>query len=542
MTGSGPRVFISYSHDSEEHRAVVLSLCERLRKDGISADLDQYVKGTPSVGWPRWMRDRLQNSDFVILVCTENYYQRFWGEAAEGRGVSFEGAIVTQDLYGRHGENTKFIPVTLAKDASKFVPEQLRATTSYELTSEVAYQALYDYLLGQSGIEPASVGEPRRRARPRGSPLEFPQQASSSAHQSPSPPAGPSSMAPATTTVVSPSGSTSSRPSGMFDAGDSRHQAKPSNNAAGKAKVVGFARRSWPVATAAAAILTIGIIAAARLAKQTVNGFSPGCEPDYRGETLDLGLGSIEFVRLPGGSFVSCAGGVCQDQSIDIKPFEMSRTEVSQAQFFDYVRALREKEGTNALSSTCWARDSTKPASWRFPNEDIGQPPTRVDGRYPVVCITQEEAKGYAEWLSGKLKARVRLPTAIEWEYAATSAGKCRPFSWGNAWPPAQSVANIADATALETLKYQKNEQPPLAAYRDGFAYSAPVGTFPPNHFGLFDMTGNVYEWVDDQCFVYGGSWDTGDGRLTETTHPHEKSRCVDRFSATGFRLVRELN
>ena len=67
-------VFISYSHDSEEHREKVLALSERLREDGIETILDQYVNGSPPGGWPRWMLDQLDTADSVIVVCTEIYY------------------------------------------------------------------------------------------------------------------------------------------------------------------------------------------------------------------------------------------------------------------------------------------------------------------------------------------------------------------------------------------------------------------------------------------------------------------------------------
>lgn len=83
---SPPRVFISYSHDSYDHRRRVLALSERLREDGIDADLDQYVKGTPREKWPRWMLSRLDWVDFVLLVCTPAYYRRFRGHEAPGRG------------------------------------------------------------------------------------------------------------------------------------------------------------------------------------------------------------------------------------------------------------------------------------------------------------------------------------------------------------------------------------------------------------------------------------------------------------------------
>jgi SEFIR domain len=94
-------VFISYSHDSDAHRAAVLGLAERLRGDGIEVVLDQYVEGTPAQGWPRWMLDEIERADAVLVVCTQTYYQRFRGHGPpdRGRGVDWEGAILTNELY-----------------------------------------------------------------------------------------------------------------------------------------------------------------------------------------------------------------------------------------------------------------------------------------------------------------------------------------------------------------------------------------------------------------------------------------------------------
>ena len=65
-------VFISYSHDADAHRERVLALSERLREDGIETILDQYVNGSPTEGWPRWMLNGLDAADSVIVVCTRD--------------------------------------------------------------------------------------------------------------------------------------------------------------------------------------------------------------------------------------------------------------------------------------------------------------------------------------------------------------------------------------------------------------------------------------------------------------------------------------
>jgi TIR domain/inactive STAND len=84
MTPSPSKVFISYSHDSVEHKEFVSRFAQRLRKDGVDAQIDQYVGGRPPEGWPRWMLDKLDWAEFVLLICTETYYRRFRGHPEIG--------------------------------------------------------------------------------------------------------------------------------------------------------------------------------------------------------------------------------------------------------------------------------------------------------------------------------------------------------------------------------------------------------------------------------------------------------------------------
>jgi hypothetical protein len=85
MATDPPKILISYSHDSPEHEERVLALAERLRKDGVDAQIDQYVAGTPLEGWPRWMLNQLDWAEFVRVVCTETYYRRFRGHEEPGK-------------------------------------------------------------------------------------------------------------------------------------------------------------------------------------------------------------------------------------------------------------------------------------------------------------------------------------------------------------------------------------------------------------------------------------------------------------------------
>lgn len=155
-----PRVFISYSHDSEAHRDVVLGLANRLRNDGIESWIDQYVPGFPVQGWPRWMETEIEQADFVLLVCTPLYLKRFHGNDVDGgRGVNFEGVIISQSLYSNYyrNANNKFIPVIPLQGSLEHVPQALQIYSTYHLDTD--YQDLYRLLTGQPKVTPPPVGQ-----------------------------------------------------------------------------------------------------------------------------------------------------------------------------------------------------------------------------------------------------------------------------------------------------------------------------------------------------------------------------------------------
>jgi len=168
-------VFISYSHDSDEHRQKVLALSERLRADGIETLFDQYVNGAPKEGWPRWMMNQLDAAQYVLVVCTETYYRRFRGHevAGKGKGVDWEGALITSDLYDSRSQSLKFVPIFLSSAVVDYIPDPLRSSTHHTLTSESEYQRLYDFLLQQAGVEPGPVGTPKTKTRQKGTALTF---------------------------------------------------------------------------------------------------------------------------------------------------------------------------------------------------------------------------------------------------------------------------------------------------------------------------------------------------------------------------------
>jgi sulfatase modifying factor 1 len=119
-------------------------------------------------------------------------------------------------------------------------------------------------------------------------------------------------------------------------------------------------------------------------------------------------------------------------------------------------------------------------ADWRHPEG----PGSNLGGRerHPVVHVAHEDAEAYARW-AGK-----ELPTEAEWEYAARGGLEGATFAWGNEFAPkGKMMANTWQGRfPWENLK------------TDRYEGTSPVGVYPPNGYGLYDMTGNVWEWTSD--------------------------------------------
>jgi len=217
--------------------------------------------------------------------------------------------------------------------------------------------------------------------------------------------------------------------------------------------------------------------------------------------TVDLGDGmTLETVLIPAGSFVMGDDSTLDDEKpahkVTItKPFYLGKHEVTVEQFRRFIEttgyATDAEKGTGFQGAFGWNRDTKEfkmnsAYSWR--NTGFTQSDT-----HPVVNVSWNDAMEFCKWLSSKDGKSYRLPTEAEWEYACR-AGATTRYAHGDDPEGLVKVGNMADAAFETQFPELKGE----IKADDGYAYTAPVGSFLPNRFGLYDMHGNVWEWGMD--------------------------------------------
>ena len=206
-----------------------------------------------------------------------------------------------------------------------------------------------------------------------------------------------------------------------------------------------------------------------------------------------------EMVVIPAGSFMIGSpdnepgrvsnpddGSMEGPQSlVSIRQFAAGKFDITKEQWAVFV-----KETNWLVKGGCgWADlpgDTLQP--WQMnPSANWNNIGFAQDSSHPVVCISWADAKDYVDWLSKKTGYTYRLLSEAEWEYAAR-AGTTTAFPWGST--ASHAYANYGTDSTYTALKLG----------RDQWLGTSPVGSFPPNQFGLYDMHGNVMQWVED-CF-----------------------------------------
>ena len=233
------------------------------------------------------------------------------------------------------------------------------------------------------------------------------------------------------------------------------------------------------------------------------------------------------------------------------KPFAVGEFQVTVDEFKAFVAATAYDAG-----STCyaWNGKSWEPQSgrsWRDPG-------FAQTGSHPAACLNWNDAQAYAKWLSGKTGRAYRLPSEAEWEYAArgqTQPGNYPRYFFGDSEADFCKYGNGADQTAQKQIPGAKDWT--VLPCSDGYAYTSPVGSFRPNAFGLFDMHGNVWQWVED-CYhdtfvgaptngkawtdgkcetrvLRGGSWNNDPGDLRAADRDRAAQPAGATMSASGW-------
>ena len=247
----------------------------------------------------------------------------------------------------------------------------------------------------------------------------------------------------------------------------------------------------------------------------------------------------MEFVWVPGGCFLMGSPQTEKNREADEGPvhevcvdgFWMGKTEVTNGQF----RKFHPEHNSKDYSGVSLNGDTQ-----------------------PAVYVSWIDANNFAQWLRSQNggQYKFRLPTEAEWEYAAR-AGSEGTHYWGDDSGKTCSFENVADITGKRQWGWEK-------AYdcEDGYAATAPAGSFQPNEFGLFDMLGNVWQWCEDvysvdayvkhdrinpvfstesggsSRVIRGGCWHCEEGKIRSAARKSGLPQGMN--DDLGFRIVRE--
>ena len=266
------------------------------------------------------------------------------------------------------------------------------------------------------------------------------------------------------------------------------------------------------------------------------------------------------LVVVPAGSFqMGDVAGVGDEDESPVRevaisePFAMSHFPITVQEFRAFVEGTGHDMGTQ-----CYGLEDEGAGNWLEP----GFPQTDTD---PVVCVNWNDAEAYVAWLSEQTGQAYRLPSEAEWEYAARG-GSSSLYGFGDDQAMLCRYSNGADAT----IEDFPEEEADYWAQRnldctDGFGLAtSPVGTYEPNAFGLYDMVGNVWEWVADcrndthgsydvsptdgspvtqgdctRMANRGGSWDDRPWNLRIANRGANDR--TTRYNALGFRVARAV-
>jgi sulfatase modifying factor 1 len=212
------------------------------------------------------------------------------------------------------------------------------------------------------------------------------------------------------------------------------------------------------------------------------------------------------------------------------RDFYMSATEVTVAQFRQFVQqsgyvpeSIADGTGGYGYNPQYDRATSRRGDAFegRDPRYSWANPGFTQTDSHPVVNITWNDAQALAQWLSQQEGRRYQLPTEAQWEYAARAGTRTRYHSGDTP----QSLAQVANTFDQSAQPYWREFAAHALPVSDGFAFTAPVASYAPNAWGLYDMHGNVWEWTQD---LYGADY-YAKSPVNDPTGPTEGGEYVRR-------------
>ncbi|MXW49026.1 MAG: SUMF1/EgtB/PvdO family nonheme iron enzyme [Gammaproteobacteria bacterium] len=468
---SSTKVFVSYSWDDENHKAWVSRLAADLRRDGVETRLDIWhvELGDPLAVF---MEREIRDNDYVVIVCTPEY--RHKSDAGKG-GVGFEGAIMTSEL-AELGNHRKYIPILARGTWREAAPAWLRGKRYADLSTAERYAQGYDELLRT--LQGGRLGPPAVGSAGAGG---------ASANQA--------GTAGGETWGVDKD-PVNQRQSGEKAAGDGWHGSK--------------AVAGYTIAALVIAGLTLlygeGLLRQPESASEVVKLADddeekvattvPQAKVRPAGTVFRDCADCPVMVVVPAGSFTMGApvheeGSYPNERPLHrvtlAESLAVGVYEVTRGEFRRFVEELEYKPERG-----CWIEDS-KNRVWQLSMghgwRNVGFSQTDL---HPVSCVSWQDAQEYVRWLSEKSDEEYRLLSESEWEYVArggTSAGRYWEDGDGNGTSDQCRYANGADMSTVFPWRVDCS---------DRYEYTAPVGSYEANAFGVHDVLGNVWEWVQD--------------------------------------------
>lgn len=293
--------------------------------------------------------------------------------------------------------------------------------------------------------------------------------------------------------------------------------------------------------------------------------FSPG--QIFSDRFLDTSGSAPAVVVMPAGQFLMGSPNDEDGHRDDEEPqreikistgYAMGLSEVSVGQFREFVKAIGYRtDAERAGTGSVYDESSGRMIDRRGIDWQRDYKGDRASDKLPVLNVSWNDANEYAEWLSQRTGKTYRLPSEAEFEYALRAGSQTR-YWWGDGVPPSV-LANVTGDGDRSPSKRSWGRA--FKRYSDGYWGPAPIKNYPANPFGIFDIDGNLSEWVDD-CWhdnyiraprsssawinpgcerrvIRGGSWGSAPSQIRSAYRLGVSAET--RSARVGFRVMREL-